>query len=295
MRQFADTYSQLLIGQEALGQLNKEEFLQDINNKVSSKEIGQALLGQLENIFFSPEAKVILNITWYHNITLLDKVKDQAKRLWYAQQTIEHGWSRSVLVHQIESNLYSRQAIQQIKTHNFNKTLPEEQSDLAQKMLKQEYDFSLIDTAGAVKERGLEKALIDDIIKFLTELGKGFAFVGKQYHIEAGGDDYYIDLLFFHLKLRSYIVIELKTTKFKPEYAGKMAFYLARIDKTLKTKHDNDSIGIILCKDENKEVRDEVIQYITKPIGVAGYQLAECKKEVPEELKEIEELKKLMK
>ena len=238
----------------------------------------------------------IFNIPWGHNIAIMQKVQDTDKRLWYAQKAVENGWSRFVLTTQIETNLYNRQAIDELKTNNFALTLPDDDSDLANEIFKDEYNFEFIDNAkGRLKERELEKNLVDNVIKFLTELGKGFAFVGKQYHLEAGEEDYYIDLLFYHLELRSYIIIELKTTKFKPEYAGKMAFYLSQVDKKLKKNIDNDSIGIILCKEsKNKEVQD-TINYITKPMGVAGYQLAEDKKEIPKELKPVEDLKELIK
>jgi predicted nuclease of restriction endonuclease-like (RecB) superfamily len=241
----------------------------------------------------TPQA--VAELPWGHNMELISKVKDKEQRLWYAQKAVENGWSRFVLTTQIETNLYSRQAIDEIKTNNFTLTLPENDSDLANEIFKDEYNFEFIDNSkGRLQEREIEKNLVDNVIKFLTELGKGFAFVGKQYHLEAGDDDYYIDLLFYHLELRSYIIIELKTTKFKPEYAGKMAFYLSQVDKKLKKDIDNDSIGIILCKEsKNKEVQ-ETINYITKPMGVAGYQLAEDKKELPKELKPVEDLKKLI-
>jgi predicted nuclease of restriction endonuclease-like (RecB) superfamily len=240
--------------------------------------------------------QAVTSLPWGHNIELISKVKDKQQRFWYAQKAVENGWSRFVLTTQIETNLYSRQAINEVKTNNFTLTLPENDSDLASEIFKDEYNFEFIDNSkGRLKEREIEKNLIDNVIKFLTELGKGFAFVGKQYHIEAGDDDYYIDLLFYHLELRSYIIIELKTTKFKPEYAGKMAFYLSQVDKKLKKDIDNNSIGIILCKEsKNREVQ-ETINYITKPMGVAGYQLAENKRELPKELKAVEDLKKIIK
>ncbi len=242
----------------------------------------------------TPQA--VAELPWGHNMELISKVKDKEQRLWYAQKAVENGWSRFVLITQIETNLYSRQAIDEAKINNFALTLPENDSDLANEIFKDEYNFEFIDNSqGRLKEREIEKNLVDNVIKFLTELGKGFAFVGKQYHLDTGDDDYYIDLLFYHLELRSYIIIELKTTKFKPEHAGKMAFYLSQVDKKLKKNIDNDSIGIILCKEsKNKEVQ-ETINYITKPIGVAGYQLAEDKKELPKELKPVEDLKKIIK
>lgn len=239
--------------------------------------------------------QAVANLPWGHNVKLISMVKDKSKRLWYAQQAVENGWSRFILISQIETNLCSRQAINEIKTNNFAITLPENNSDLANEIFKDEYNFEFIDNSNKrLKEREIEKELTNNVIKFLTELGKGFAFVGKQCHIEAGDDDYYIDLLFYHLELRSYIIIELKTTKFKPEYAGKMAFYLLQIDKNLKKDLDNNSIGIILCKESKNKELQETINYITKPMGIAGYQLTEDKKQLPKELKPVEDLKKLI-
>lgn len=277
MALFAENYSDLLI--------IKDE-----------RQIGQQPADQLETKYFvNDKVSVFVNIPWFHNVEILSKVKYNQQRLWYAEQTIKNGWSRNVLMLQIQSNLYDRQANKEIKTNNFQITLPDNNSDLANDIFKDEYNFEFIDnTKGRLKERAIEKALIDDVIKFLTELGAGFAFVGKQYHLEAGDEDYYIDLLFYHLELRSFIIIELKTTKFKPEYAGKMAFYLSQIDKKLKKDADNDSIGIILCPQSTNKEAQETINYITKPIGIAGYQLAENNKELPKELKPLEELKKLI-
>jgi predicted nuclease of restriction endonuclease-like (RecB) superfamily len=240
--------------------------------------------------------QLVANLPWGHNIKLMSSVKDKAERLWYAQKIIENGWSRNVLSMQIETNLYERQAKNELKTNNFALTLPQEDSDLVSEIFKDEYNFEFIDNKeGLLKERAIEKALIDDIIKFLTELGKGFAFVGKQYHLEVAGEDFYIDLLFYHIKLKSYIVIELKTTKFKPEYVGKMGFYLACVDDYLKDDKDSNSIGIILCHDDNtnKEIKNKSLQCMIRPIGVSNYKLAK-QEELPKELKPLEELKKLL-
>jgi len=233
----------------------------------------------------------IFLIPWGHNICLMQKLRDVNECLWYAKQTIKNGWSRNILMHQINTDLYSRQARLERKTHNFHLTLPKNQSDLATEILKNEYNFEFIDTGNLLKERKLESALIDNVVKFLLELGAGFAFVGKQYHLEVGGEDFYIDLLFYHLKLRSYIVIELKTGKFKPEYVGKLGFYLSCIDENLKTKQDNSSIGIILCEGVNKEIKNKSLQCMIKPIGVSAYKIAKPS-ELPKELKPILKLGK---
>jgi predicted nuclease of restriction endonuclease-like (RecB) superfamily len=188
---------------------------------------------------------VLAQIPWYHNITLVEKVKEPTARLWYAQQAITHGWSRNVLVHQIESHLYQRQGQ---AVSNFARTLPMPQSDLAQQLLKDPYHFDFLTLTPAAQERELERALLQHLRDFFLELGVGFALVGSQYRLEVADEEFYLDLLFYHLKLRCYIVIELKTGAFKPEYAGKMNFYLSAVDDLLRHSDDQPSIGLILCK-----------------------------------------------
>lgn len=209
-------------------------------------------------------------IPWGHNVTLFEKLKHPDERLWYAKKTIENGWSRNVLIHQIESDLYQRQGS---AVSNFDSTLPAPQSDLARQLLKDPYTFDFLQLGEAVQERGLEQGLIDHIQRFLLELGIGFAFVGRQYHLDVGGDDFYIDLLFYHLHLRCYVVIELKMEKFKPEFAGKMNFYLAVVDDLLRHSDDQPSIGLILCKEKNQVVAEYSLRDGGKPIGVAEYVL----------------------
>ncbi len=250
-----------------------------------------------EQIFYSDYANIILGLPWRHNTELLDKVKDQEQRLCYAIQTVKNGWSRNVLVYQINSDLYKRKAKKEIKTNNFEHTLPIEQSETLEELIKDEYNLEFIDNIhGLIKERKLEDALVNNIVKFLLELGKGFAFVGKQYHLEVSSQDFFIDLLFYHIKLKSYVAIELKTGKYKPEYAGKMGFYLACIDDYLKDKNDNNSIGIILCQDDDKdrEIREKSLQCMIKPIGVSNYKITK-EDELPEELKPLREIRKLIK
>ena len=229
-------------------------------------------------------------IPWFHHCILLDKVKDHAERLWYIQQTTLHGWSRNVLVHQIESGLYHRKGK---AITNFDKTLPSPQSDLAHETLKDPYMFDFLGLTDDIRERELEKELIARLRDFLLELGSGFAFVGSQVHLEVGGEDFYLDLLFYHLKLRSYVIIDLKTGSFKPEYAGKMNFYLAAVDDLLRHPDDNPSIGIILCKSKNKVIVEYALKDTSRPIGVSAYRLTRT---LPEELKttlpSVEELEK---
>ena len=207
-------------------------------------------------------------IPWFHNCVLLDKLKNQTSREWYIRQTIEHGWSRNVLEHWIESDLYERQGK---ATTNFARTLPPPQSDLAAALLKDPYNFEFLTLAADAQERALEPGLLEHVRQFLIELGEGFAFVGQQYPLEVGGEDYRVDLLFYHLKLRCYVVIELKATAFQPEYAGKMNFYLSAVDDLLRHSQDQPSIGIILCKSKNGIVAEYALRDLAKPVGVASY------------------------
>jgi predicted nuclease of restriction endonuclease-like (RecB) superfamily len=212
--------------------------------------------------------QVAAQIPWFHNCVLLDKVKDARERAWYIRKTIENGWSRNVLVHWIESDLYERQG--KART-NFDKTLPPPQSDLARETLKDPYNLEFLTLAGDAEERALHKGLLEHIQQFLIELGAGFAFVGQQYPLEVGGEDFFVDLLFYQLKLRCYIVIDLKTTGFKPEYAGKMNFYLSAVDDLLRHPDDRPSIGIILCKAKNRVVVEYALRDLAKPVGVSSY------------------------
>lgn len=286
MQRFASTYKELLICHQAGGKLENT-----VNNTICHQ-----LGGKLEeNYFINSKLTAIANIPWRHNTELLDKLSDNKQRLWYAEQTVENGWSRAVLNHQISTDLYSRQAPEQVKQHNFHATLPSAQSELANEIFKDKYNFDFIDNNNNLKERQLEAALVEKITKFLLELGSGFAFVGQQYHLEEGGQDFYIDLLFYHLELRSYIVIDLKTTDFKPEHVGKMGFYLAQVDRKLKKEIDNDSVGIILCPKVNKAIQQDCVSFMTKPVGVSGYELADKQQQkLPAVLKPLEKLQTLI-
>ena len=218
-------------------------------------------------------------IPWFHNCILLDKVKNQEERLWYAQHTIQNGWSRAVLDLQIESNLYKRQGK---AITNFDRTLPGLQSDLAQQVMKDPYSFDFLSLSSEAHERDIEQSLIDHIQRFLLELGVGFAFVGRQYHMEIGDQDFYIDLLFYHLRLRCFVVIELKATEFKPQYTGQLNFYLSAIDDRLRHRDDQPSIGLILCKKQNKLIAEYALRDINKPIGISEFRLTDS---LPERLK----------
>ncbi len=217
-------------------------------------------------------------IPWFHNCVLLDKVKDATERQWYIQKTIEHGWSRSILVHQIELRLYHRQGK---ATTNFERTLPKPQSELAEQVLKDPYNFDFLSLGNKAWERELEKTLLKHIRDFLLELGVGFAFVGNQYHLEVGGRDFWIDLLFYHYRLHCFVVIDLKVVEFEPEFSGKMSFYVSAVDDLLRQSGDNPTIGIILCKTKNQTVVEYALRDVNKPIGVSTYQLQDA---LPENL-----------
>lgn len=214
-------------------------------------------------------------IPWFHNCVLLEKVKDSEERLWYVQQTVVNGWSRNVLTLQIESDLYQRQGG---AVTNFERTLPKPQSDLARQILKDPYHLDFLPLGKAVQERDLENALMQHIRDFLLELGLGFAFLGSQYPLQIGGEDFYIDLLFYHIHLRCFVVIELKMGEFKAEYSGKTNLYVAAIDRQLRKEHDNPTIGIILCKSKNRTIVEYALDNINNPIAVATHKL-------PQELK----------
>ncbi len=222
----------------------------------------------------------LAQITWYHHITLLDKVKDEQERLWYIHKAIKHGWSRNILVLQIETDLFHRSGK---AFTNFKSTLPSLDSDLAQEVLKDPYIFNFITTNDETKERHVQSGLIAHIERFLLELGRGFTFVGSNYHIVVGNEDFYIDLLFYHTHLRCYVVVELKMGAFKPEYVGKMGLYLTAIDMQVKAEEDNPTIGLILCKSKNSVTAEYALRGINRPVGVATY---ETTNDLPEPLKD---------
>jgi predicted nuclease of restriction endonuclease-like (RecB) superfamily len=235
----------------------------------------------LAETYAEPEfvQQVVAQIPWGHNVRILDAVKDPAEREWYIRKAIENGWSRAVLVHQIESGLYARQGR---AISNFERTLPAPQSELAQQLIKDPYNFDFLTLGPEATERDLERGLIARLRDFLLELGVGFAFAGQQYPLTVGDQDYRLDLLFYHLKLRCFVVIDLKVSDFIPEFAGKMNFYLSAVDDQLRHAADEPSIGIILCKSHNKVVVEYALRDTTKPIGVAEYRLT---KALPERLK----------
>ncbi len=253
----------------------EEQILAQPARKLNKTNLAQSV--RESPIPFLPQ--VVAEIPWSHNVILMEKVKDYNERLWYAQQTIEYGWSRNVLVHQIESDLNNRQGR---ALTNFNRTLPKPQSELAQQLLKDPYTFDFLSLEQEAVERELEKGLVHHIKEFLLELGVGFAFVGCQYHLEVEKEDFYLDLLFYHTKLHCYVIIDLKVEAFKPEFAGKMNFYLSAVDALLRSNEDKRSIGMILCKNKKKLLVEYALQDTKKPIGVAAYKLT---KSLPKNLK----------
>lgn len=208
------------------------------------------------------------SLPWFHNVLIIETLKDPVERSWYAHKTLEHGWSRAILDHQIDTDLYHRQGK---AVTNFERTLPPPQSDLAQQILKDPYNFDFLTLGDDAHERHLQQGLLEHIRQFLLELGVGFAFVGSNVHLEVGGEDFYLDLLFYHLKLRAFLVIDLKNRPFQPEFAGKMNFYLSAVDDLLRHPEDKPSIGLILCKSGNHAVAEYALRDIAKPVGVSNY------------------------
>ncbi|MGM0518575.1 MAG: PDDEXK nuclease domain-containing protein [Campylobacterota bacterium] len=259
MKKFYEFYSPYLV-QRRVG------LIENVENKIVQPKVGK-----LENILFT--------IPWRHNIEILNKVKNIDESIYYIEQTIKNNWSKDTLAINIKSNLYQRDSS---GVNNFENTLPQPLSDLAIETIKDPYLFDFFSFDKSFVERDIEEQLINNITKFLLELGKGFAFVGKQYHIEVAGIDRYIDLLFYHIELKCYVVIELKNKKFIPEYAGKLNYYISAVDTMLKKDNDNPTIGILLCRDKNNIEAEFALRDINKPMGVSEFELTEV---IPENLK----------
>lgn len=268
MAQFADHYAVSDV-QPSAAQIESKA---DNNGKISELEKMQPVAAQIKSpvnwIEFTntPIAKV----SWSHHVVLLDKTSNKEEYNYYLQRTISEGWSKRVLTNKIEQNLFESQGS---LPNNFDNTLPLVQSELAKQTLKDRYVFDFLSLGEEALERDVENALLKQITKFLLEMGKGFAFLGQQYHITVGGQDYYLDLLFFHTQLNCYFIIELKIDDFKPEYAGKLNFYLNAADDILKHDNHNPTIGLMLCKSANKVIAEYSLKDSNKPIGVATYQL----------------------
>lgn len=212
----------------------------------------------------------MVSLPWGHNVTLLESLSDPAARLWYAHKALENGWSRTMLSHWIDSDLHARQGK---AVTNFKTTLPPAQSDLAVQILKDPYNFDFLTLHQEAKEKDLETGLLEHITRFLIELGEGFAFVGRQMRFEVDGEDFSIDLLFYHLRLHSYFVVDLKTRKFLPEDGGKMSFYLSTIDEQMRAPIDGPTLGLILCRTHSKVVAEYALRHLQRPVGVADYKV----------------------
>jgi predicted nuclease of restriction endonuclease-like (RecB) superfamily len=264
MRAFAEAYSDFLIVQAPLAQLKTVVITQPPVVKLQANAIVQAPLAQL---------------SWFHHITLLDKIKDPGIRLFYINKAVENGWSRNVMVWQIENQLHKRQGK---ALTNFENTLPKPESDLAREILKNPYLFDFLNLGEEAKERELENALMQHLKKFLLELGRGFAYIGNQFNIDVGGDDFIFDLLFYNTRLHCYVIFELKVGPFEPEFAGKLNFYLSAVDTQIKMPEDKPTIGVLLCKTPNKTVIEYALRGIDKPLGVADFEL---NKALPKKLK----------
>ena len=244
--------------------------------------IGKQLVSQLEVSLFS--------IPWGHHIMIMQRCKNTQEALFYVHKTIENHWSRSVLEHQIALNLYVRQGK---AITNFQHQLPPAMSDLAQELTKDPYIFDFLSITENYTEKELQQYLEDNMTKFLLELGKGFCFYGKQVHLNVGGDDFYIDLLFYNAHLHCYVVVELKTTKFKPEHIGQLKFYVTAVNKQLRTEGDAPTIGLLICKDKNNVIAEYTLEDIHNPIGVSSYKLFdELSKDYQSSLPSIEEIEK---
>lgn len=234
--------------------------------------------------------QLVGQIPWGHNIAIIAKANSKEEAIYYCSKTLENNWSRAVLIHQIETNLYTRQGK---AITNFAKTLPMIQSELANETLKDPYKFDFLNLQEKAFEKDIEQQLVKHITSFLLELGAGFSFVGRQFPVKIDHQDFYIDLLFYHIKLKCYVVIELKAIEFKAEFAGKLNLYLSAIDDSLKTETDNPTIGLLLCKTKSDIIAEYALRGMTQPIGVAEYELS---KAVPEDLKPnlptIEEIEK---
>ncbi|KAF5424458.1 MAG: putative nuclease of restriction endonuclease-like (RecB) superfamily, DUF1016 family [Candidatus Methanomarinus sp.] len=247
--------------QQGVDQISSQDVLQ------SKKSFGQQAVAQLTQI------------PWGHNIVIISKCNNLDEAIFYIQKTIQNNWSRSVLTHHIESNLFKREGK---AINNFKVTLPEPQSDLAIETLKDPYNFDFLALTKKHNEKELEDALIDHVTHFLLELGAGFSYLGKQFKLEISGDEFFVDLLFYHVKLHCYVVVELKAVKFKPEFAGKLNFYISAVDGILKSEQDNTTIGILICKSKNDTVVEYALKDVHKPIGVSEYIIT---KNLPDEFR----------
>ena len=262
-------------------------FLQVPLAKLRELPILQATLAKLESEGKDFVQVPLAQISWYHHISLLPKVKDEAERAYYITETAQNGWSRDVMLLQIDNGYIHAKGH---AINNFEQTLPPLQSDLARYIFKDPYNFSFIGTVALQNELDIEKSLTSKITDFLLEMGRGFAYIGRQYHISVDGDDYYIDLLMYHLKLHCYVVVELKAVEFKPEFVSKLNFYISAVDDLVKSTEDNPTIGLLLCRTKSNKKAEFSLRGITQPMGIAQYETEKLFADVASALPQIEEI-----
>lgn len=274
MKRFASAYPDFPILQVPLAELKELPIL-------------QATLAELENEGREFVQVPLAQISWYHHISLLPKVKDEAQRAYYITETAQNGWSRDVMLLQIDNGYIHAKGH---AINNFEQTLPPLQSDLARYIFKDPYNFSFIGTVALQNELDVEKSLTSKITDFLLEMGRGFAYIGRQYHISVGGDDYYIDLLMYHLKLHCYVVVELKAVEFKPEFVSKLNFYISAVDDLVKSPEDKPTIGLLICRTKSNKKAEFSLRGITQPMGIAQYETEKLFADVASALPQIEEI-----
>ena len=274
MKRFASAYPDFPILQVPLAELKKLPIL-------------QATLAELENEGREFVQVPLAQISWYHHISLLPKVKDEAERAYYITETAQNGWSRDVMLLQIDNGYIHAKGH---AINNFEQTLPPLQSDLARYIFKDPYNFSFIGTIALQNELDIEKSLTSKITDFLLEMERGFAYIGRQYHISVDGDDYYIDLLMYHLKLHCYVVVELKAVEFKPEFVSKLNFYISAVDDLVKSTEDKPTIGLLLCRTKSNKKAEFSLRGITQPMGIAQYETEKLFADVASALPQIEEI-----
>ena len=274
MKRFASAYPDFPILQVPLAELKELPIL-------------QATLAELENEGRDFVQVPLAQISWYHHISLLPKVKDEAERAYYITETAQNGWSRDVMLLQIDNGYIHAKGH---AINNFEQTLPPLQSDLARNIFKDPYNFSFIGTIALQNELDIEKSLTSKITDFLLEMGRGFAYIGRQYHISVDGDDYYIDLLMYHLKLHCYVVVELKAVEFKPEFVSKLNFYISAVDDLVKSTEDKPTIGLLLCRTKSNKKAEFSLRGITQPMDIAQYETEKLFADVASALPQIEEI-----
>ena len=274
MRQFAEAYPQFPIVQVPLAQLE-------------GNQIWQALLAKLKEDGQEFVQVPLAQITWYHHISLLTKVKSDIERAFYITETAQNGWSRDVMLMQIANGYIDAKGH---AINNFTQTLPPPQSDLARYIFKDPYNFSFLGTVALQNELDIEKSLTSKVTDFLLEMGRGFAYIGRQYHISVDGDDYYIDILMYHLKLHCYVVIELKAVEFKPEFVSKLNFYISAVDEYVKAPEDKPTIGLLLCRTKSDKKAEFSLRGITQPMGIAEYETEKLFADVASALPQIDDI-----